>query len=90
MLRYLVTRLRTGGIMAFHENDFTYPPTVFPPSELSLQIQRWTIPPPGTPGPEMGMGTKLFKTYLDVGLEAPQLMLEAPAASVAGPVRPAP
>ncbi len=78
MLRYLATRVRVGGIVAFHENDFTYPPTVFPPTELSRQIQRWTIPPPGTPGPEMQMGTKLFKTYTDAGLPPPELMVEAP------------
>src|SRR5262245_42955850 len=78
MLRYLATRLRVGGIVAFHENDFTYPPGIFPPSELSRQVQRWTIPPPGTPGPEMQMGTKLFKAYTDAGFPPPELMVEAP------------
>jgi SAM-dependent methyltransferase len=76
--RHLATRLRSGGIVAFHENDFSCPPTVFPPTELSRQFQRWTIPPPGTPGPQMRMGTQLFKTYLDAGLPAPELMVEAP------------
>jgi SAM-dependent methyltransferase len=78
MLRYLATRVRVGGIVAFHENDFTYPPAVFPPTELSSQVQRWTVPPPGTPGPEMHMGTKLFKAYNDAGLPPPELMVEAP------------
>jgi len=78
MLRYLATRLRTGGLVAFHENDFSYPPTVFPPSELSMQIQRWTVPPLGTPGPELQMGSKLFRTYVEAGLPAPELSVEAP------------
>jgi hypothetical protein len=52
-LRHLVGQVRPGGIIAFQENDFTYPPIVFPPSDLSRQLQHWTIPPPGTPGPEM-------------------------------------
>ena len=78
MLRYLADRVRPGGIVAFQENDFTYPPAVFPPSDLSRQLQRWTVPPPGTPGPEMQMGTKLFKAYLDAGLPAPELHVEAP------------
>ena len=80
VLRYLAAKLKHGGIVAFHENDFTYPPTVFPPTELSRQFQRWAIPTPGTPGrPEMLMGTKLFKTYIEAGLPEPQLLVEAPA-----------
>jgi ubiquinone/menaquinone biosynthesis C-methylase UbiE len=84
LLRHLARRLRAGGIVAFHENDFTYPPTVFPPSDLTQQIQRWAIPPhdtsgaTGGQGPQMRMGTQLFKTYLDAGLPAPQLIVEAP------------
>jgi ubiquinone/menaquinone biosynthesis C-methylase UbiE len=78
-VRQVATLVRVGGIVAFHENDFTYPPDVLPPSDLSRQVQRWSVPPPGTPGPDMRMGTKLFKTYLDAGLPAPQLMVEAPA-----------
>ena len=79
MLRRLASRVKVGGIVAFHENDFTYPPTVFPPSELSRQVQQWTIPPPGTPGPEMQMGTKLFRTYVEAGLPEPELIVEAAA-----------
>jgi SAM-dependent methyltransferase len=78
-VRQLVTRLRVGGIVAFHENDFTYPPTVFPPSDLSRQIHAWTLPPIDKPGlAEMQMGTKLFRTYVEAGLPGPQLMAEAP------------
>jgi ubiquinone/menaquinone biosynthesis C-methylase UbiE len=79
LLRHVAGCLKPGGIVAFHENDFTYPPTVFPPSELSQQIHTWAVPPPGTPGPEMRMGTKLFKIYLDAGLQRPELIVEAPA-----------
>lgn len=79
LVRQLVTRLRIGGIVAFHENDFSYPPTVFPPTELWRKVQGWMIPPPGTPGPEMQMGSKLFKTYVEAGLPEPQLHVEAPA-----------
>ena len=78
VLRSLATRVRRGGIVAFHESDFTYPPAVFPASELSEQIQRWTIPTPGTPGPDLRLGTKLLKTYLNAGLPTPELLVEAP------------
>src|SRR5262249_48718309 len=83
MLRHLATRLRArgraGGTVASHEKHLSSPPTTFPPTELTQQVQRWTIPPAGAPGPEMRMGTKLFKTYVDAGLGSPQLVLEAPA-----------
>jgi len=79
LLRHLVTRLRTGGIVAFHENDFTYPPTVLPPTDLSAQIQRWSIHPCEGPGAEMRMGTKLLRAYVAAGLPEPQFVVEAPA-----------
>jgi hypothetical protein len=78
VLRGLVDRLRTGGVIAFQENDFTYPPTTFPPAPLHQQVMRWTTPPPGGGGPDQQMGSKLFQTYLDAGLPAPKLRLDAP------------
>ena len=79
VLRRLATRVRIGGIVAFHENDFSYPPTVFPESDLARQVLRWSVPPPGAPGPEMRMGTQLYRAYLEAGLPGPELMVEAPA-----------
>lgn len=78
VLRRLLGRLRPGGIVAFQENDFTYPPTTFPPAPLHQQVMHWTTPPPGSPGPDQQMGSKLYGTYLDAGLPEPQLRLDAP------------
>jgi len=78
LLREVASRLRVGGIVAFHENDFTYPPTTFPPTEVDQKLGRWLVPPPGTPGPEMRMGTKLYGVFVDAGLPAPQFHLEGP------------
>jgi len=78
-LRRLVARLRIGGIVAFHDNDFSYPPSVFPASELWQKIQRWMIPTTDGPGPDMRMGTKLFRVFVEAGLPEPQLRVEAPA-----------
>jgi len=88
LIRHLVTRLKPGGIVAFHENDFTYPPTTFPLTSFSQEANSWAVPPvddamrrwesePRRPGPEPQMGTKLYKTYVEAGLPGPQLMLEA-------------
>jgi len=79
-LRGLVaTRLRPGGIVAFQESDFGYPPTSFPPSELFEQVRRWGAPPEhGKSGvPRTRMGMELFRTFLDAGLPAPDLRLDA-------------
>jgi ubiquinone/menaquinone biosynthesis C-methylase UbiE len=78
VLRGLASRVRSGGIVAFQENDFTYPPTTFPPSPLHQQIMRWTTPPSGSGGPDQQMGSKLYQTYLDAGLPYPHLRLDAP------------
>jgi len=80
MLRHLATRVRRGGILAFHENDFTYPPATFPPTPLDDSLREWLTPRPGSSrGPEFQMGTKLFRTFLEAGLPAPELRVEAPA-----------
>jgi SAM-dependent methyltransferase len=79
LIRHLVTRLKPGGIVAFHENDFTYPPTTFPLTSFSQEANSWAVPPvddamrrwesvPRRPGPEPQMGTKLYKTYVEVRL----------------------
>jgi len=79
LVRHLTTRLVPGGLVAFHEIDFHFPPTTIPPSSLSERFQRWAIPPPGSPGPDMRMGSNLFRTYLEAGLPGPQLIVEAAA-----------
>jgi ubiquinone/menaquinone biosynthesis C-methylase UbiE len=78
LLHRLLRRLQPGGIIAFQENDFTYPPMTFPPAPLHQQVVQWMTPPPGRGGPDQQMGSKLYQTYLDAGLPVPQLRLDAP------------
>jgi ubiquinone/menaquinone biosynthesis C-methylase UbiE len=78
VLRQLLRHLQSGGIIAFQENDFTYPPTSFPPAPLHQQMMQWTAPSPGSSGPDPQTGSKLFQTYLDAELPTPQLRLDAP------------
>ena len=78
VLRGLVGHVRSGGIVAFQENDFTYPPATFPPAPLHQQVMRWTTPPSGSGGPDQQMGSKLHQIYIDAGLPYPQLRLDAP------------
>jgi len=78
VLRGLVGHVQSGGIVAFQENDFTYPPATFPPAPLHQQVMRWTTPPSGSGGPDQQMGSKLHQIYIDAGLPYPQLRLDAP------------
>jgi hypothetical protein len=61
----------SGGVIE------SYAARVLAPRE-PFAWKRWAVPPPGTTGAEMRMGTKLFQVYLDAGLPAPQLMVETP------------
>jgi SAM-dependent methyltransferase len=78
VLHRLLAHLQPGGIVAFQENDFTYPPMSFPRAPLHQQVMQWTTPPPGRGGPDLQMGSKLYQTYLDAELPTPQLRLDAP------------
>ena len=79
VVKRLASFLRPGGIVAFHELDFTYPPTVMPLTDLSRQVHKWLVPPNAPPGAEMMMGSKLLKIYEDAGLPTPQFVVEAAA-----------
>jgi ubiquinone/menaquinone biosynthesis C-methylase UbiE len=79
MVRELAALLRPGGVIAFQELDFTNPPGVIPPSELSTKLSNWIVPPPGAPGPDMRIGSKLLKVYVEAGLPRPDLTVETVA-----------
>ncbi len=96
LLRQARSWLRPGGIVAFQELDLSHAPRAFPTGPLHEQVVRWTMPPPGVPGPDAFMGLRLFKVFLEAGLPAPQLRRDAPVgggpgwpgyAYVAGTVR---
>jgi SAM-dependent methyltransferase len=78
LLRRLPHLLRPGGIIAFQESDFTNPPTTFPPTEVHRQVLEWTTPSHGGPGPDLCMGSKLYRAYIEAGLDPPQLRIDAP------------
>jgi SAM-dependent methyltransferase len=78
LLRRARNWLRPGGIVAFQEIDLSSPPRAYPTGPLHEQVVRWTTPPPGSPGPDPQMGLKLFTTFLQAGLPAPQLRRDVP------------
>jgi ubiquinone/menaquinone biosynthesis C-methylase UbiE len=81
-LRRLTRHLRPGGIVAFQEIDMSH---IFqaPPSDLFIQVRRWVLEAFAAGGAELDMGTKLYSTFLQAGLPAPNMLATAPV--VGGP-----
>jgi SAM-dependent methyltransferase len=77
-LRQARTILRPGGVVAFQEGDIRQSARTFPPAPLHEQLARLVTPAPGTPGPDVDMGPKLFHTFIAAGLPAPQLRHDTP------------
>jgi len=77
-LRQLAALLKPGGIVAFNEMDLAVSPRTFPATALDTELGRWMVPPEGAPGPDVRMGTKLYRLFVQAGLPAPEMLLEAP------------
>jgi 2-polyprenyl-3-methyl-5-hydroxy-6-metoxy-1,4-benzoquinol methylase len=71
-LRSLARHLRPGGIVALQELDMSQISEV-PPSELFTQARRWLLEAFAVGGAEPNMGTKLYATFLQAGLPAPNM-----------------
>jgi len=70
--------VRPGGVVAFQEGDLRTAVRPYPPAPFHEQAMRWTTPPRDAPGPDVEMGLKLYRTFVDANLPAPQLRLAAP------------
>jgi ubiquinone/menaquinone biosynthesis C-methylase UbiE len=87
ILRRLAQHLRSGGVVAFQEYDLSTNPSLFPPpSPLWQQAWSWITQAFQQAGAELQMGQKLYGTFLEAGLPAPQLRYEAVLAG--GPASP--
>jgi len=78
VLRRAASHLRTGGIVAFQEADFTTGPVEVPPSPLNQLLWHWWLQTVSRAGLELSMGFKLYQAFADAGLPALQLHLDAP------------
>lgn len=82
VLQRLTRHLKPGGIVAFLEPDLSQISQV-PPSELFLQVRRWTLEGFAAGGAELDMGTKLYATFLQAGLPFANMIAAFPV--VGGP-----
>ncbi len=78
VLRMLASHLRPGGIVAFQEpGNATLRPDALPTSPLLDQIWEWAMETYRRAGMDLKMGLRLFPLFLEAGLPAPQMRLDA-------------
>jgi SAM-dependent methyltransferase len=83
-LRALATRLKTGGLIVFHELDWGGARS-WPPAPTYDQCCRWVIEALRCGGAEPYMGTKLYSAFVQAALPPPVMHLEAPIGGPADP-----
>ena len=75
-VRAVTNYLRTGGIIAFQESDFTTPMAALPPSRLLSQLDSWARQTMQRGGVEWQMGLTLYQVYQEAGLPAPEMRVD--------------
>jgi len=83
-LRALATRLKTGGLIVFHELDWGGARSS-PPAPTYDQCCRWVIDALRCGGADPYMGTKLYSVFVHAALLPPVMHLEAPIGGPADP-----
>ncbi|KUL41927.1 class I SAM-dependent methyltransferase [Streptomyces regalis] len=80
-LRRFTRFLRPGGIVAFHEVDFTVQNPSWPPSPLWDECYRLLSEVYRVTGTPPDFGRRLNRAFLDAGLPAPTVECQAPVAA---------
>jgi SAM-dependent methyltransferase len=76
MLRKVAGHVRPGGLVVFHELDWSGARSL-PPAPIFEDSRRWMSETIRRSGAELHMGTKLHTTFVAAGLPAPTMRLEA-------------
>jgi SAM-dependent methyltransferase len=76
MLKQLSRMVKPGGLIVFHEIDWTGLKSV-PTMPVFEQCGRWGMETLRRHGTEMAMGTRLHAAFMGAGLGAPRMRLEA-------------
>jgi SAM-dependent methyltransferase len=79
LLRQIAAHVRPGGIVAFQESEnLKAAVRTYPPTPTHDEIVRWMNPPVDPPMPVFDMGLRLYRTFIDAGLDAAELRQDAP------------
>jgi ubiquinone/menaquinone biosynthesis C-methylase UbiE len=76
MLRRLAKLLRPGGVIAFHEPDWSLARS-YPAAPAYDACIRWIIETFSRVGTDTNMGAKLHRAFLDAGLPSPTMRMQA-------------
>src|SRR5258706_1272902 len=76
MVRAIAGNVRPGGLVAFHEIDWSGLGS-FPPAPIYDRCCRWGVETLRLHGTESRMGTQLHSTFIAAGLPPPPMRLEA-------------
>ena len=85
VLRSLTRHLRPDGVVALQELDMSQISQA-PAGELFMQARRWLFEAFAGGGADLDMGTRLYATFLQAGLPAPNMIAATPVAC--GPTSP--
>ena len=78
-LKKLITHIKSGGIVAFHEPEYTlYPAYPHPDTPLMNQLYQWILDVFKHSGAHLDMGMGLYRTFIEVGLPPPEMHLQTP------------
>lgn len=73
VLRHLAGLVRPGGVVVFHELDLAA--RAWPPAPLFEQCLGWVTRAGERAGSTSNMGLRLYKTFVEAGLPAPQVRI---------------
>jgi SAM-dependent methyltransferase len=85
VVRSAAARLKTGGLVAFQENDLATRHVALPPSTLLDRLGQWQTQGFAANGSDLLTGSKLYTIYVDAGLPPPQMRAQAQVFSPANP-----
>ena len=78
-LKQLITHVKPGGIVAFHEPEYTlYPACHHPDTPLMNQLYQWILDVFEHSGAHLDQGMGLYRTFIEVGLPPPEMHLQSP------------
>jgi hypothetical protein len=76
MLRRLAKLLRPGGVLVFHEPDWSLARS-YPAAPAYDSCMRWIVETFDRVGTNTNMGAKLHRAFIDAGLPSPTMRLQA-------------
>lgn len=78
-LTKLITHIKPGGIVAFHEPEYTlYPAYHHPDTPFMNQLYQWILEVFEHSGAHLDMGIGLYPTFIEAGLPPPEMHLQVP------------